>query len=141
VRTERTQRLADTNSALTKAETLRAVARLADARNIAGGEPVEIKHKLDVLRRHCDEAGRDYDTIKKTHVRAWLLARNDAEVAAKRERSPAREPSYGLVGTVPEAIGLIRRYQAAGIELLINGDRNDEETPELFVSDVMPHFA
>jgi hypothetical protein len=101
VRTERTQRLADTNSALTKAETLRAVAPLADARNIAGGEPVEIKHKLDVLRRHCDEVGRDYDTIEKTHVRAWLLARNDAEVAAKRERLPAREPSYGFVVRCP----------------------------------------
>ena len=71
MRTERTQRLADTNSALTKAETLRAVARLADARNIAGGEPVEIKHKLDVLRRHCDEAGRDYDTISVSYITDW----------------------------------------------------------------------
>jgi alkanesulfonate monooxygenase SsuD/methylene tetrahydromethanopterin reductase-like flavin-dependent oxidoreductase (luciferase family) len=39
--------------------TLRAVARLADACNFSGGEPGEIKHELDVLRRHCDEVGRD----------------------------------------------------------------------------------
>jgi hypothetical protein len=29
----------------------------------------------------------------------------------------------------------------AGIDLLINGDRNDVETRVLFASDVMPHFA
>jgi alkanesulfonate monooxygenase SsuD/methylene tetrahydromethanopterin reductase-like flavin-dependent oxidoreductase (luciferase family) len=121
--------------------TLRVVARLADACNISGGEPAEITHKLDVLRRHCDEAGRDYDTIEKTHIRSWLIARSDAAVAAKREQLPARDPSYGFVGTVPEAIDLIGQYQAADIELLINSDRNDEETRELFVSDIMPHFA
>jgi hypothetical protein len=25
-----------------------------------------VAHKLDVLRRHCDEQGRDYDSITKT---------------------------------------------------------------------------
>jgi F420-dependent oxidoreductase-like protein len=121
--------------------TLRAVARLADACNIVDADVAEVRTKLAVLRGHCVAAGRDYDTIEKTHVRAWLLARNDAAVAAKRERLTARGPSRGFVGTVSEAIDLIGQYQAAGIELLINGDRNDVETRELFVSDVMPHFA
>lgn len=121
--------------------TLRAVARLAEACNFSGGEPAEIRHKLDVLRRHCDEACRDYDTIEKTYIRSWLLARNATEVAAKRALLPARDPSYGFVGTVSEAVDLIGQYQAAGIGLIINGDRNDEETRELFVSDVMPHYV
>jgi F420-dependent oxidoreductase-like protein len=121
--------------------TLRAVARLADACNIVGGDIAEVPHKLAVLREHCDAAGRDYDTIEKTHVEHWLLARDAAAVAAKRERLAARGPLRGFVGTVSEAIDLIGQYQAAGIELLINGDRNDVETRELFVSDVMPHFA
>jgi F420-dependent oxidoreductase-like protein len=122
--------------------TMRAVARLADACNIVGSEPAEVKHKLDVLRRHCDAAGRDYDTIEKTHVQHWLLARDAAAVAAKRERLAARGPLRGFVGTVSEAIELIGQYQDAGVELLINSDqRNDVETRELFASDVMPHFA
>jgi F420-dependent oxidoreductase-like protein len=121
--------------------TLRAVARLADACNIVDGDVAEVRHKFDVLRRHCDVAERDYDTIEKTHVRAWLLARNDAAVAAKRERLPNRADSRGFVGTVSEAIDLIGQYQDAGVDLLINGDRNDAETRELFASDVMPHFA
>jgi alkanesulfonate monooxygenase SsuD/methylene tetrahydromethanopterin reductase-like flavin-dependent oxidoreductase (luciferase family) len=121
--------------------TLRAVACLADACNIVGGDIAELWHKLAVLRGHCDAAGRDYDTIEKTHVEAWLLARNDGAVAAKRERLFAGRPLRGFVGTVSEAIDLIGQYQAVGVDLLINGDRNDEETRELFVSDVMPHFA
>ena len=85
--------------------------------------------------------GRDYDTIEKTHIRAWLLARSDTAVAAKRERLADRGPSRGFFGTVSEAIDLIGQYEDAGIDLLINGDRNDTESRELLVSDVMPHFA
>jgi hypothetical protein len=81
-------------------------------------------------------------TIEKTHVQPWLLARDDAGVAAKRERLAARGPSRGFLGTVSEAIDLIGQYQDTGVELLIVGDpRNDAETRELFVSDVIPHFA
>ena len=121
--------------------TLRAVARLADACNIVDGDIAEVRHKLAVLRGHCDSAGRDYDTIEKTHVQTWVLGRDDAAVAAKRERLTARGPLRGFVGTVSEAIDLIGQYQDAGVDLLIIGDRNDVETRELFVSDVMPHFA
>jgi F420-dependent oxidoreductase-like protein len=121
--------------------TLRAVARLADACNV-GGEPEGVRHKLDVLRSHCDAAQRDYDAIEKTHNNSWLLARDTAAVAAKRERLSARGPLRGFVGTVSEAIDLIGRYQDAGVQLLINSDyRNDIETHELMASEVMPHFT
>jgi alkanesulfonate monooxygenase SsuD/methylene tetrahydromethanopterin reductase-like flavin-dependent oxidoreductase (luciferase family) len=121
--------------------TLRAVARLADACNV-GGEPDMVRHKLAVLRRHCDAAQRDYDSIEKTHNNSWLVARNEAAVAAKRERLISRGPLRGFVGTVSAAIDLIGQYQDAGVQLLINSDyRNDIETRELFASDVMPHFA
>jgi hypothetical protein len=122
--------------------TLRAVARLADACNIVDGDIAEVRHKLAVLRGHCDAAGRDYDTIEKTRIQPWALARDAAAVAAKRERLATRGPLPGFVGTVFEAIDLIGQYQNAGVDLLIDADRgNDVETRELFVSDVMPHFA
>jgi len=122
--------------------TLRAVARLADACNIVDGEIAEVRQKLTVLRGHCDSAGRDYATIEKTRIQPWLLARDAAAVAAKRERLAARGPLRGFVGTVSEAIDLIGQYRDAGVDLLINADRpHDVETRELFVSDVMPHFA
>jgi F420-dependent oxidoreductase-like protein len=46
-------------------KTLRLVARYADASNLFGS-PEDVAHKLDVLRRHCDDVGRDYDEIEKT---------------------------------------------------------------------------
>jgi alkanesulfonate monooxygenase SsuD/methylene tetrahydromethanopterin reductase-like flavin-dependent oxidoreductase (luciferase family) len=44
--------------------TLPLVARLGDACNIS--PTPELPRKLDLLRRLCDEAGRDYDAIEKT---------------------------------------------------------------------------
>jgi len=121
--------------------TLRYVARLADLCNV-GGEPEGVRHKLDVLRRHCDAAQRDYDKIEKTNILSALLARDEAAVAAKRERLSAQGPLRGLVGTPSQAVDLIGLYQDAGVQLFINSDyRNDMETHELMASDVMPHFA
>jgi len=121
--------------------TLRAVARLADACNV-GGDPEAVRHKLTVLRGHCDAAQRDCATIETTHNNSWLLGRDEAAVAAKRERLAERGPLRGFVGTVTKAIDLIGQYQDAGVHLLINSDyRNDFETHELFTSDVMPHFV
>ena len=57
-------------------KTLRLVAKYADACNLFGGPDLE--HKLDVLRRHCDDVGRDYDTITKT-VMAGLDPGEDGE--------------------------------------------------------------
>jgi len=45
-------------------KTLRLVAQYAQACNLFDGP--ELAHKLDVLRRHCDDLGRDYDAIEKT---------------------------------------------------------------------------
>jgi F420-dependent oxidoreductase-like protein len=47
-------------------KTLRMVAQYADACNLFTSTPEEIGRKLDVLRRHCDDLGRDYSTIEKT---------------------------------------------------------------------------
>ena len=46
-------------------KTLRLVARYADACNLFGG-PADVQHKLDVLRRHCEDVGRDPAEIEVT---------------------------------------------------------------------------
>jgi F420-dependent oxidoreductase-like protein len=51
-------------------KTLPLVARYGDACHLPDlpgtAYEVDLKHKLDVLRRHCDDAGRDYALIEKT---------------------------------------------------------------------------
>jgi F420-dependent oxidoreductase-like protein len=47
-------------------KTLRLVAKYAHACNLTRVSTDEAAHKFDVLRRHCDDVGRDYDEIVKT---------------------------------------------------------------------------
>jgi F420-dependent oxidoreductase-like protein len=55
--------------------TLRLVARYADACNLfAYAGSAEVGRKLDVLRRHCDALGRDFDTIERTTLGTVQLA-------------------------------------------------------------------
>ena len=47
--------------------TLRLVAQHAHACNLFG-EPDDVRHKLDVLRKHCADVGRTFDEIEVTHL-------------------------------------------------------------------------
>jgi F420-dependent oxidoreductase-like protein len=49
-------------------KTLRLVAQYADACNLFPGDAAMLKHKLDVLRGHCEDLGRSYDDIEKTTI-------------------------------------------------------------------------
>jgi alkanesulfonate monooxygenase SsuD/methylene tetrahydromethanopterin reductase-like flavin-dependent oxidoreductase (luciferase family) len=63
-------------------KTLRTVAKYADMWNVMGAVDV-LTHKLDVLRRHCDDVGRDLAEIELT-AGCKPLIRSTAE-AARRE--------------------------------------------------------
>ena len=61
-------------------KTLRLVAEYADACNLFGSSPAEVAHKLDVLRRHCDDVGRDEAEIRKTIIyQGPTLANGDVD--------------------------------------------------------------
>jgi alkanesulfonate monooxygenase SsuD/methylene tetrahydromethanopterin reductase-like flavin-dependent oxidoreductase (luciferase family) len=121
--------------------TLRVVARLGDACNVFG-DPAEVKRKFDILRGHCETEGRDYADIEKTNVISLLIARDEAALAAKRERLGIPEPFRGFAGTVSSVTDLIGRFQDAGVQLFITSiAKNDAETQELLAAEVMPRFA
>jgi F420-dependent oxidoreductase-like protein len=54
-------------------KTLRLVAQYADACNIFEMDLAEISRKLDVLRAHCADLGRDYDEIERTTTGGLVL--------------------------------------------------------------------
>lgn len=76
-------------------KTLRLVATYADACNLFGEGPEVVAHKLEVLRRHCDDVGRDYDDIHKT-----VIAMDD----------PVADPD-GFLSSMEQ-------YAALGVELV-----------------------
>ena len=61
-------------------KTLKLVARYADACNIAAYSLDETARKLDVLRQHCVNEGRDYDDIEKTAQTRYDLGENGENV-------------------------------------------------------------
>lgn len=79
-------------------KTLRLVAQYGDACNLFGSSPEDVRHKLDVLRRHCDDVGRDYTEIRKT-----IIANN-----------PRPEP-----GNQDEFVASMKPYADLGVEAVI----------------------
>lgn len=121
--------------------TLRAVVRVGDACNLFG-DPATLKHKFEILRQHCETAGRNYDEIERTNTTGLLLARSEAELKAKRAQLNAPEQFRGLAGTVSQAVDWVGQFQAIGVQLYITSFyKNDAETQALFATEVMPHFA
>src|SRR6266436_6563454 len=87
--------------------TLRLVAQYADACNIGGDIPT-IKHKLAVLKQHCEQLGRDYESIKRTTIiDDCVIAETESDVLSRltpQERDNVEElRKTWLIGT-PEQI-------------------------------------
>ncbi|HEU4346272.1 MAG TPA: LLM class F420-dependent oxidoreductase [Actinoplanes sp.] len=61
-------------------KTLRLVAQYADACNLFPGR--QARHKLDVLRQHCQNVGRNYDDIEKTVLYNFDLGENGERAGA-----------------------------------------------------------
>jgi len=118
--------------------TLRLVAKYADACNLFG-DVATIRHKLDVLERHCQEVGRDPSQITKTRLGALVIAGTEAEAKRKAEARWARgnvaeawRASY-VVGDPDGVAEQARAYLDAGLDgLLFNmPDAYDLETVAL----------
>ena len=121
--------------------TLRVVARFGDLCNVSG-TPDEVKRKFDILRGHCETEGRDYATIEKTNINSLLIAKDDAALAAKRERLKIGAAFRGFAGTPAAVTDFAGKYRDAGVQLFITSiAKNDVETQELLASEVMPHLA
>ena len=88
--------------------TLRLVARYADACNLFG-DPATVRHKLEVLHRHCADVGRDPAEVRVTHLSSAHLT----------DEPPESVQVAAVVGTVEEHIGRYRELAEAGVETAI----------------------
>ncbi|GIV78061.1 TIGR03560 family F420-dependent LLM class oxidoreductase [Litorilinea aerophila] len=122
--------------------TLRVVARHADWWNIPGGTLENYRHKLEVLRRHCDAEGRDYDEIRKTWaVEVVAVAETEAEARRMAEASPFYSGA-GLVGTPDQVAEQLRAFTELGCSYFIArfADFPRTEGVRLFAERVIPQF-
>ena len=99
--------------------TLKLVARFADACNVGGGDPDAVERKLAVLRRHCDEVGRDYDSIiKSTSIEDIVLVRRGETPEAAMERAHSAT-GVVFVGTPEALVERLRALAERGIDYVI----------------------
>ena len=132
--------------------TLKLVARYADACNISvGTNPEDYRHKFDALRQHCENLGRDYNSILKTaHIFITLIEPSqDPEEATSRQRKlrgglSLQDYRKGtFVGTPQQTIEHLQDLQEAGVEYFVIYFRNDLTQPDtlrMFAAEVMPAF-
>jgi F420-dependent oxidoreductase-like protein len=128
--------------------TLKLVARFGDACNI-GGDVATVRHKLEVLKRHCDDVGRDYDEIIKSNSQAVHLVESEAtaeqETAQARGQKSFEEYAAGTIVGTPEMVReRLQTYVDAGIDyFIVTIPRNayGQEMQTRFAREVVPTFA
>ena len=126
-------------------KTLRIVARYADAMNVGGGFD-NVKHKDDVLRRHCDEVGRDESEIERTVGMGVCIIRDDpAEAQRILEETFVRHGGAKPwrnqpVGTPEQVAETMRPYLGIGFRHFLIGMPSpfDAETMERLMTEVKP---
>jgi F420-dependent oxidoreductase-like protein len=102
-------------------KTLRLVARYADACNVFG-DPPTVRHKLQVLRRHCETEGRNYDDIEKTVLIPFDLGPDGSATEQLVQRLAA--------------------YAEVGVQTVIGGFAVDPLRPvEIMGREVLPQVA
>ena len=123
--------------------TLRLVAQYAQFCNVAGS-PEAVGRLFGVLRAHCERVGRPYEEVTRSVFTTVVVGRDDAEVAAKRERWRDFIPRDGAhVGTPDELIAVFEEYARAGCQYVIlrMPDWHEVEPARLFAERVIPALA
>ena len=125
--------------------TLRIVARYADMCNVGGGFE-NVKHKDEVLRRHCAEVGRDEAEIERT-VGMGVVVIRDTEAEARRVNDDLFAHNGGArvwrnqpIGTPEQVAELFRPYLGIGFRHFLCGfpGPHDAETLERLITEVKP---
>ena len=122
--------------------TLKLVAQYGDACNISNPDIAMLEHKLSVLKKHCEEIGRDYHSIRKTVLLNCAIAETKEAALAKsgpfqRNAQPGRVHEQSLIGTPDFIRQRLAAYEQAGAQEIIMWmpDAKDLESVRLFAKE------
>ncbi len=124
--------------------TLKLVAQFGDACNVGHLDAEGLARKYSILKQHCDDIGRDYNSIRRTVLYNCAIGATDAEAMAKtgyytRNIPSGRLREQGLIGT-PDAIRkrLVEIEHAGAQEVIIfMQDAKDIEPVRMFARECM----
>ena len=119
-------------------KTLRLVAQYADACNIFEMALPDIEHKLDVLRGHCTDVGRDYTEIEKTTLGSLRFVGLPGGDAPTGDTWQTR----GSGVTVDQAVQRFEKLAAIGIQhAIVNMPQVHEPGVFDLLAELVPRVA
>ncbi len=128
--------------------TLKLVAQWADASNFGGGDPAQVRQKMAVLKKHCTEAGRDFNSLtRSTGLGVFLInPGEDPAQATQKARGKASFEDFArgtLVGTADQITARIEALAKEEINyIIVSLPRVAYDHTQLhrFAEQVMPRF-
>ena len=130
--------------------TLKIVAREADIWNNLAGQQAALGHKLDVLKRHCKDAGRDPSSITASQQCLVTVAPNAESAGPMADRAQKifgghmGDPKgpLAITGTPERCAEQIQKHIDLGCTMFIMEffGRDTLEPAQLFAEEVLPEF-
>ena len=133
--------------------TLRQVAMYADACNFGASSNTGATRgaegaaqRFEVLKRHCDEVGRPYGDILRTHFTSWFfIAETERDVQAKKAKYfpgglTEEQEHTRIFGTPDQIVAYCAELVDAGVQYFVmqTQDASDTESIELLGREVAP---
>ena len=135
-------------------KSLRVVAKYADWWNDVARPLPTLQHKLDVLRTHCDDVGRDFNSVRKTlsigtfidksNSRALDLAGLSNQDGTTATGRPLYNSDTTVVAGDPSAVReQYHELNEMGFDLIVTyfNDFQELSQMKLFMDEVIPEFS
>ena len=124
--------------------TLKLVAQYADACNVGHLDTEGLERKFSIIKKHCENVGRDYNSIWRTVLFNCAIAETDEEAWAKSSSFHRNIPSgrireQALVGTPDVVRKRLAEIEQAGAQeiILYMPDAKDLEPVRMFARECM----
>ena len=135
-------------------KSLRVVAKYADWWNDVARPLPTLQHKLDVLRTHCDDVGRDFNSVRKTLSIGTFIDKSNsraldlAGLSNQDGTTATGRPLYNsdttvVVGDTSAVREQYHELNEMGFDLIVTyfNDFQELSQMKLFMDEVIPEFS
>ncbi|MCZ6887337.1 MAG: LLM class flavin-dependent oxidoreductase [Gammaproteobacteria bacterium] len=130
--------------------TLKLVAQEADIWNNLAGQQQHLGHKVEVLKRHCDDVGRDFSEITVSQQCLVTIAEDEARAVPMADQAQKifgghmGDPKgpIAITGTPDQCTEAIQKHIDLGCTMFVAEffGRDTKEPAQLFAETVLPNF-
>ena len=127
--------------------TLKLVAQYGDACNIGHTDPETVAHKFAILRQHCENVGRDYNTIHRTVMINCCIDDSDEKAYQKAVQANLQRNTGGvenlrtraLIGTPDMVRQRLNDYIEVGAQefILVFQDAKELKPLHIFANEII----